>query len=119
MAGALSDYEINRRLAEIAGHAITEDCSDLDPPDISFGEDPSCVFIDGPDGEWCWSPLTDWSQLGPLMERFSVRVGPSGLTGDQGWDASIYLPEGPVGNMEHCKDPRRAICLAIIAAHEE
>jgi hypothetical protein len=110
----MDDYQINKRLAEIAGLNVIEDTSECEP--LEDYEDPNGILCGVAWEEIVWSPLTDWSQLGPLMEQFDVavkrRVG--GTSSHDGhWAAEV---DGLFGVD---LDMKRAICLAIIAAHED
>ena len=73
----MDDFAINKRLAKIAGVEVEEDAGLL--------WDESAEPWPGIE----WSPLTDWSQLGPLLES---------VVGEP--------------------DMMRGCCLAIIAAHD-
>ena len=100
----MTDYEINKRLAEIAGHEV-----------VTIG-DGGVVWVGGLVGRdyvCVWSPLTDWSQLGPLMERFETDV----LTYGGEYQVDVHVEARAGGHTS--TDLKRAICLAIIAAHEE
>ena len=102
----MTDYEINRRLAEIAGvkawdrrlFGVLRMYIDVDPENSDEVEE--------------WSPLTNWSQLGPLMERERIEITKDG---HEYWGA--WLNDHEPAAVE--KDLKRAICLAIIAAHED
>jgi hypothetical protein len=102
----MTDYEINKRLAEIAGYEAL-------PDSLERG---AVATTDG----FLWSPLTDWSQLGPLMKAQDISVWSLSAAGP--WTAEC--PYRKHGMME-CSaatseiSMERAICLAIIAAHEE
>jgi len=103
----MNDYEINKRLAEIAGGFSRIDALD------AIG----CCQVVRDGNCYPWSPLTDWSQLGPLMERLFVqvdfRLGPPAM-------AMAYIEAGKCdGTWIADPDLKRAICLAIIAAHQE
>lgn len=138
----LTDYEINRRLAEIAGVEVVsifsatshgKPLSVANPNTLEvvpLSEDlqsvvaPSnCVRV-GPyiGREPAWSPLTDWSQLGPLMEQMFAYALPCQPEGGGDWWWEGHCEAGPPSRSEwvypRCPDKKRAICLAIIAAHE-
>ena len=115
----MTDYEINKRLAEIAGFEWAEldgrfQYARLNHPDFGSMWAPE------------WSPLTDWSQLGPLMERFGAWPEPYNFDRPDGyWEgccetgpawADVFDTES---GWPRSEDMKRAICLAIIAAHEE
>lgn len=102
----MNDHEINRRLAQ-----------------ISAGGDPikrrklMYTLASG-----SWRPLTRWPQLGPLMEAHVWSIERH-FANPQEWRvwAKGLDPEGSMVGyacMEHI-DLKRAICLAIIAAHKE
>ncbi len=56
------------------------------------------------------SPSTDWSQCGPLIERYKVGIEQTRE------EAYAYTPEEPLcGFFDH--RPLVAICRAIVAAH--
>ena len=108
----MDDLTINRRLAEIAGVPLGR-------PSDEFGREGNAMKM--PHKQGLWSPLTDWSQLGPLMERFKVTI--------DHYHSSAFGPErfraacdcvGSLGFVDaEDSDYVKAICLAIIAAHEE
>ena len=66
---------------------------------------------------WSWNPLTNWSDLGPLVEKYIVTleviptgddpIGPDGSA----WEAIVSQP------VSH-ESIHHAICLAIIEAHK-
>lgn len=105
----LTDYEINKRLAEIAG----VDVYDANGKGVTLKQR---TWRFGPK----WSPLTNWSQLGDLIKSQDISfwtVSPA-----KQWSAEC--PYRLHGMMEvACADsevsPERAICLSIIAAHSE
>ena len=97
----MDDYEVNKQLAEIAGVEW----------ESRGEEDGVAVCVDG--GWHEWSPLTDWSQMGPLMERFEVDVLP--YKGE--YQVDVYVEDRAGGHTS--TDLKRAICLAIVAVHEE
>ena len=100
----MDDFEINKRLAEIAGVDVVQD---------DFGMPWS---VKNSDRHWC--PLCDWSQLGPLMERHWVDLRPD--TDEASWRASCKTKSDMWACLIHPEtDLKRAVCLAIIAAHAE
>ena len=117
----MDDFAINKRLAKIAGVEVEEDAGLL--------WDESAEPWPGIE----WSPLTDWSQLGPLMERHHVHVGPEygemheeqpGVWAErlEKWVAVADEPgslNGGTVRIRQSPDLKRAVCLAIIAAHAE
>lgn len=124
----MNDHEINKRLAEIAGVAVcgNEDeglalfCSGCNGEGLYDEDGPMTCGVcrgDGVDPEpRMWSPLTNWAQLGPLMEREGVECVPyENDDGGWGWwvDGAGSFGDKRVGG----NDLKRAICLAIIEAH--
>jgi len=118
----LTDYEINKRLAEIAG-------ADFWPAKIHKRER---LYVDGEDtgtGEGPpaieWDPLHDWSQLGPLMEQSDITVGAAWdeeTDTYSRWSAMCFPPGAPEDAEAQSvlnPDLKRAIALSIIAAHDE
>lgn len=57
-----------------------------------------------------WSPSTDWSQCGPLIEKIKIGFGP--VRG--GWVAHPHRPNAPT-NWLTAEEPLVAICRAIVA----
>jgi hypothetical protein len=55
-----------------------------------------------------WSPSTDWSQGGPLIEKYKVSVDVRPLSGR--WDAYCS------GWINDCESPLIAACRAIVAS---
>ena len=110
----MTDYEINRRLAEIAGHArwIAERQS-FERQGIVSLKQGNPVAYSRDEYPPAWSPLTNWSQLGPLMERFETDV----LLYKGTNQVDVYVGDRAGGHTS--TDLKRAICLAIITAHEE
>lgn len=104
----MDDHQINARLADIAGleTGVAED---------GDGGWDLVVAIGG--GWHDWSPLTDWSQLGPLVEKYVWDIERY-ATGEWCVWAKAVDKEGPEPDCAHI-DLMRAICLSIIAAHEE
>ena len=99
----MDDHEINKRLAEIAGVYAVE-CP------VSG----SLLFRPKPDAQHVeWHPLTDWSQLKPLTKRENIRIAPNP-------DASDWWRAWKIG-CAHADSLslKRAISMAIIAAHAE
>jgi hypothetical protein len=106
----VTDYEISKRLAEIAGVEVDERPDWLGGPVMLLWHS-SCGQSD------FWSPLTDWSQLAPLVERFVFDVERHSAAQDSPWTVIAQrTPESPMVDASGPLD--RAICLAIIAAHE-
>lgn len=69
-----------------------------------------------------WSPSTDWSQGGPLIEKYQVATIPEAHDGRTGtecsekWYAVIYYDGGEQYTAERCDSPLIAACRAIVAA---
>jgi len=99
----VTDYEINRRLAEIAGVDVYD----------ANGTGVTLKVRGWPLGPK-WRPLTDWSQLGPLLVKTRLTLVQSVRGSDS---ARAYHPTKNVG--VEAADTMRAVALAIIAAHEE
>ena len=95
----MTDQEILQRLAEIEGYEV-------DSHGRCWKEDRSV------DRGW-WNPLTNWSDLGPLIEKHKACI--EWHESNQAWDADILVGPGYVRNasLPH------AICLVIIEAHKE
>lgn len=67
-----------------------------------------------PYGQTCWRPDRDWSQLGPLIERFGVAFHVEESNGN----VAAWTKAGRQGPMVFgCKSHRLAACRAIAAAH--
>jgi hypothetical protein len=100
------DYQINRRLAEIAGAHLVPGTHELLV--YRYGDD-------YPEHTTEWSPLTDWSQLGPLLDgNHDIALHTDGgLTQVECWPSATQAGGATDGDM------KRAICLAIIAAHDD
>ena len=98
-------YEINLRLAEIAEVSVTRIRSIYSDTLLREGT------------TYEWSPLTDWSQLGPLMEQhvwdIERHLELTWSVWAQGFERHSVLPGATDADL------KRAIALAIIAAHEE
>lgn len=92
----MTDHEINRLLAEIAGHPL----------------DDSGRYA-AYDGQWReWSPLTNPEQTWPLIVQEEIALEPGYLKG--AWGAQ----QDSVG-LSACidPDPLRAVAMAILAKH--
>lgn len=69
-----------------------------------------------------WSPHSDWSQGGPLIEKYQVATIPEAHDGQSGtecsekWYAVIYYDGGEQYTAERCDSPLIAACRAIVAA---
>lgn len=68
-----------------------------------------------------WSPSTDWSQGGPLIEKYQVALVPEAHDGKEGtesserWYADVYYKGGEQYTTEHCDTALIAACQAIVA----
>lgn len=77
------------------------------------------------EGDWveCPSYDTDWSALGPVIERHGIHIGRDGLapvTGPLSWwaaDAGTYVGFDP-SYMERGPTPLIAVCHLLLALHE-
>ena len=99
----MDDHEINKRLAEIAGVEVEEDAGLL------------WHQSEGPLPGIEWSPLTDWSQLGPLRVEQEISTMPP-TRSHPAWRA---YGKRIARDIPTSTSAMRAICLAIIAAHGE
>lgn len=61
-----------------------------------------------------YSPSTDWSQGGPLIEKYGVAIDYRKLS--KLWDAHCSAMRG-ASWMNSCKTPLIAACRAIVSAH--
>ena len=60
-----------------------------------------------------YSPSTDWSQGGPLIEKQGIWLSDDAIDEPKGpWVASVYG-----AHMQYAKTPLIAACRAIVAAH--
>ena len=121
----VKDEEILRKMAEIEGYEFVYNDDQLGlmfrPPakDMSYWR----LVVNG----MPWNPLTNWSDLGALIERILSRDGPGWLeiaVGQQitteGWKWSAEVDRS-VDVPEICRiddSLKRVICLAIIEAHK-
>lgn len=115
VGGEMDDYAINRRLAEIAGVEVRDDGERREG--IEGG-----LLVGMSTWDDYWSPLTDWSQLGELIERFPFDVHRYPVHGDGELFAivDVHTIDGSRGKGragDH--DLKRALCMAILTAHEE
>jgi hypothetical protein len=111
--GDLTDYEINLRLAEIANTRVSRCVMEPEGRSILMRMEDAYPVV--PLEEW--SPLTDWSQLGPLMERERASAETIWSHCRQ-WRSEVRMGPGKVPVRADDRDLKRAICLAIIAAHQ-
>jgi hypothetical protein len=104
----LTDYEINKRLAGISEVSVAPDGENR------VGIEEGLLTGEGDE----WPPLTDWSQLGPLMEAFISDI--RRVPGSRQHSAECWCDEpGESHGMYTASSLPRAICLAIIAAHDQ
>lgn len=102
----MTDEEILRRLAEIEGW------TDCGTHTVSLYEGHKAL-----EGLWIkelgkvWNPLTNWSDLGPLIEKYRVWIKHDEMGS---WGAIEGYEPIEVFN----ESLPHAICLAIIEAHE-
>lgn len=68
--------------------------------------------IHGPGGRF--EPSTDWSQGGPLIEKYGVAIDYRKLS--KSWDAHCSAMRGDSW-MNSCETPLIATCRAIVSAH--
>ena len=93
----ISNEEILRKLAEIEGCFTRR----------KGGEEVTGYYKPGHvDTEW--NPLTNWSDCGPLVEKYKPKIRHLG----EWWDVRLGSAH------ENHPDLKRAICLAIIASEE-
>lgn len=70
----------------------------------------------------CWEPSIDWSQGGPLIQKYQVCIEPEAHDGMPGtetsekWVANIYYNGGDQYTTDPRPTPLIAACEAIIAA---
>lgn len=105
----LDDFTINSKVAEANGYTVAGNHCGV----------PIVLGAPGADahGQTRFSPLTDWSQLGPLLEGRCIdlrtRLHPAVCY-------SAYVERGDCEfRFSESSDLKRAICLAIIAKHSE
>ena len=96
----MTDDEINRRVAEIEGWSWDADHELWMPPDgftIALNSPPPYA--------------TNWGFCGALIEKYECSLNERG---GEGW---VVDTRGRCGDF--ARTPQRAICLAVIAAHEK
>lgn len=116
----MTDDEINRKVAEIEGWKYQTHSPDWSIWWCKFVDDGNGWYTrpEEPDrwrcaacyGEYPAPYATDWTWCGPLVEKYLVCMTHRG----ERWYACVY--DGPDANDG---DPKRAICLAVIAAHDK
>ena len=102
----MTDEEILKRLAEIEGkdYYDTQETWEWDDR-----QDDEVIFPP------LWNPLTDWSDLGPLIEKHQIDITWHGYDDEKPYVRAWH--EESVTPVEHKSLPH-AICLAIIEAHD-
>ena len=99
----MTDEEVNRRVAEIEGWSTKR------TPAGRF------EWIDADGCNWGLNTpryATDWAWCGPLVEKYGLEVG----TPEPDWWWADR--RGTVDDPTYADTPQRAICLAVIDAHE-
>ncbi len=107
----MTDDEINKRVAEIEGWVYSEDAKKW-----------THVASEGPIGAWIDCPppyATDWTWCGPLVPKYKITLAyigePDDPSGAFQWQAEWGHK---LGSFRQAGTPQRAICLAVMAAHE-
>lgn len=84
--------------------------------EIQIGEHGICCIYEMADGSGCWtniySPSTDWSQGGPLIERFRVTVSPY-------WPSGMFCASSAAADSNNYvvgENYLVAACRAIVSA---
>lgn len=106
----MTDEEIVRRLAEIEG---------IKAP-IKTGNGTRCVYVDG-EYSHDWNPLTNKGQAFERVEKYGLSISKIGerWVVNEAWSPDIaFDPISEGGCDAYDLSLPRAICLAIIAAHE-
>lgn len=110
----MNDFQINKRVAEIAGLNVwVNESQGLLREQSPLADKPS-VFD--------WDPLHKWHQLGPLVKRFNVEWSRGNFSGEPMAvirDLGAFDDEPVLLGMANDPCLERAICLAIIDAHKE
>ncbi len=65
-----------------------------------------------------WNPLTNWSDCGPLVEKYGFDVEYELIGGMVNWSISKFPMTKSTSYLARDPDLKRAICLAIIASEE-
>lgn len=96
----------------------------LCPPEdtISLNEDDGTMRVNsgGFHPKDSWSPSTDWSQGGPLIEKYQVSLNPESHNGAEGsemserWYANVYYDGGDEYSTDFCDTALIAACRAIV-----
>ncbi len=108
----MTEDEINRKVAEIEGWklmAVGGHEAKWWPP----GTHPAQNIFSLPDSPPAYA--TDWQWCGPLIEKYGMHCGRDILFQGMRWSA------GPPDMTwsQYANTPQRAICLAVIAAHDQ
>lgn len=103
----MTDEEINRKVAGIEGWRYRNDGQWWQRPGKSAGHDFYVSFLPPP-------YATDWAWCGPLVEKYGVDVFENLDDAEPG----LWAADATDGALGYADTPQRAICLAVIAAHE-
>lgn len=98
----MDDNEINARVAGIEGWKYRTDGQWWQRPGKSAGHDFYVSFLPPP-------YATDWAWVGPLILKYRIL-----LKGHETW----WYADCFGAREQEADTPQRAICLAVIAAHE-
>ena len=105
----MEDSEINKRVAEIEGLNPLDRPGRCIIPDWFLRADKTVG--DGDLILGClYEPATDWAWCGPLVEKYQVTLDSCPSCG--------WLASTPETDDMAADTPQRAICLAVLAAHE-
>lgn len=114
----MTDEELLRKLAEIEGYWDGNDF---------WMEGTSMIPPWEDDYDHVWNPLTNWSDCGPLVEKYADFLSFNRCDWSKteqcylNWKISWWDSSKPVETEiegDRCPDLKRAICLAIIASKE-
>ena len=105
----MTDEEILKRVAEIEG--VSALGIDPDGQICDVGNPTARLVYEDPVGGYTWDPLENWSDLGPLIEKYKVEISWDEVNGR--W--SCWIDKGEGASMH--KSLPHAICLAIIEAY--
>jgi len=106
----MTDEEILKRLAEIEGMEPLY----TDPSRSHFFASPN--ILGAP-----WNPLTNWSDLGPLIEKYYptiMKIAAIGIPGKDDFQEVDYWSAYAGGKEVDHESLPHAICLAIIEANK-
>ena len=99
----MNDVEISQALADIEGVKVRQ---------AGSTERAFLLIVDSKTKDSVWEPLLNDGQAFRLMVAHFVHVGPDN---PEGWEACIGHPDFGDDWYGHGDDPRRAVCLAILA----